>query len=840
MTAEPERFQKATCSLPFLDTKSRKLVGELLQPSLPFIQLHLGQLEQRAIQSHNHVPPSKDGNTKAHYLLAGSGINAERTWKKIESLSLHAKPPTTLELSFTDVDMFLKYQREKNVLHSLEALIQDAQSQFDKYLETEWQGKKPGVRKSPDTFTPQEKKLVTVTQNNARSQAFAASLKSCFSDVSQPSPGSNYISSFCQVAKGLSQDTKSLLLYETWNLLRSFISHDGSSDPSFGPKSQLFSFYEDSPSKVRLNQRIINCSRRFLEKQFFDVVNKEIANNPQAASIGGVPSVVNKIRAYINIRFSKNGVWANSNIEYLGDLPIWAFLFYLLRAGFLDEAVTYAEQNYTFFEERQAADFPTYLKAYLKAPNSVIPKELRNKLFSEFNQTLRFQEDFDPFKYAMYKIIGRCELSKTSCPSVCFVTEDYIWLQLTLAREFTEKNVAAHECFSLQDVQKLVLSYGPDYFTKQGSYPVMYFFLLMLCGLFERAIEFLYPYYPTDAVHFAISCAHHGLLHTAPPKSSPPLDTLLVNDTSEQPSLRYEAMLMSYVKGMQEFDAVTSACYLMSMCEVAEYAFVCHEALSNLILITRDYVNLVGDIRADGERIAGFLENRYWVLKLSSQEEFLAKITLHSAKVADDQGLWSDSILLYHLAEAYDTVISVVNRSLGSALLGFMEQGVFPDKLISLVKNMMNVYGKNPSIYSKINYKNRETTDLLLLTVEAFHAFVNKDYEQVLSALQQLEILPLDTECDSHVVRKLAAEFRFLNDSLLHNIPGIILVAMKSINELYKKQKLSAYNNDSIANTKLQFYRMKARKIVMYSSLIDFRMPSHVLEQLNRCEIEMT
>ncbi|CAA22495.1 nucleoporin Nic96 homolog [Schizosaccharomyces pombe] len=851
MTVASDDSPKEARGIPFLDQKSRKLANELLEPCLPFIQFNLGEIEQRAKHYLNTVPTSKDGNTKAHYLLAGSGINAEQTWKKIESLSLQVRPPTTLELSFTDVDMFLKYHREKNVLNSLEALVQNTQIAFDQYLEEEWRSKAAKSRPSFDNILLENKKRVSFYPFSVqRSQKFASTLKMCLEEEALHGFQSKLVSSFCEVAREFAHDTKSLLLYESWKLLSSVIL-DKDSVTVFGNKGIISKAFdietEDGSVNSRFYQRISDCSRKFLEAQFFEVLNKEIAKTPQAALVGGVPSIRNKIRAYLNIRLLRNGVWINPDLEIIQDVPIWAFIFYLLRCGFLKEAVDFTEENRDLFE-KVAEKFPFYINAYAKAPNGILPRQLRSQLFSEFNQTIRLQESSDPYKYAVYKIIGRCDLSKTSCPSICSVTEDYIWFQLILSREFTEKSVSAHEFFSLEDVQHILLSYGSDYFTNNGSNPVMYFFLLMLCGLYERAINFLYPYFPTDAVHFAITCAYYGLLRTAPSSSvvsNEPgkIQSMLVETKSGKPSLEFDRLLIDYTQTCQELSPVMSACYLIPMCKIDKYISMCHKSLCSLVLSTRDYVNLLGDIRGDGERTPSFLENHRSLIGLSSVKEYLSKITLTAAKQADDQGLLSDAILLYHLAEDYDAAVTVINRRLGSALLRFLDQFVFPDKLISLTKSMMDVYNRNPSLYAKVDYKNRETTNLLLLTVEAFNAYTNKDYEQALSSLQQLEILPLDpldSDCETFVVRKLAKEFRFLNENLLQNVPGIVLIAMNSLKELYAKQKSSSFGNDAISVDKLRLYRQKARRIVMYSFLIEYRMPSQILEQLNRCEIEMT
>ena len=44
-------------------------------------------------------------------------------------------------------------------------------------------------------------------------------------------------------------------------------------------------------------------------------VERTLLARPTEANLGGVPSVQNKIRAYINVKFSKMGQWTAMNLE---------------------------------------------------------------------------------------------------------------------------------------------------------------------------------------------------------------------------------------------------------------------------------------------------------------------------------------------------------------------------------------------------------------------------------------------------------------------------------------------------------------------------------------------
>lgn len=182
------------------------------------------------------------------------------------------------------------------------------------------------------------------------------------------------------------------------------------------------------------------------------------------------------------------------------------------------------------------------------------------------------------------------------------------------------------------------------------------------------------------------------------------------------------------------------------------HASVCHEALREFILETRDFAKLLGDVRADGTRIKGAIEKRLRLINLDDQEKFLRTITVQAAAVADDKGLAPDAVLLYHLAEDYDQVIEIINRTLSDAVAveighsalklqplrprvdqsqaiqqsqqqGSLEPGgslslTAADDPVTLAKNMIGLYNSNALYYQRIRQVNRDACGMLLRMME--------------------------------------------------------------------------------------------------------------------------
>lgn len=224
--------------------------------------------------------------------------------------------------------------------------------------------------------------------------------------------------------------------------------------------------------------------------------------------------------------------------------------------------------------------------------------------------------------------------------------------------------------------------------------------------------------------------------------------------TKQFPQINFAYLITQYTREFRTGNVEAAIDYFALICLNADLpgalgksqASVCHEALREFILETRDFAKLLGDIRADGVRIKGAIERRLRLIKLVDQDEFLRTITVQAATVADDKGLIADAVLLYHLAEDYDHVIEIINRSLsdtvsldlGQSASDFqplkprVEQGpstsaepgsslslTTVDDPMTLARNMISLYNSNALYYQKIRQINRDACGLLLRMLEA-------------------------------------------------------------------------------------------------------------------------
>jgi nuclear pore complex protein Nup93 len=167
---------------------------------------------------------------------------------------------------------------------------------------------------------------------------------------------------------------------------------------------------------------------------------------------------------------------------------------------------------------------------------------------------------------------------------------------------------------------------------------------------------------------------------------------------------------------------------------------LCHEALRELVLESREFALLLGDLQSDGQRIKGIIEERMKLIGLDETDDFMKTITIQAASIADDNGRTTDAVLLYHLAGEYDNVIVIITRALSEAIstpIGHGPMRLQPlkpradgqeyqngsltsvDDPLTLATGMTDIYGRNTMYSSKIKDTNKNACMALLRMIQA-------------------------------------------------------------------------------------------------------------------------
>jgi len=565
---------------------------------LPNLQLGLGDIAKRVRELGGAGVPTQGGrgaDSKAHYLLAASGVNLGTTRRDLDSLAV--QPPTSLNLPQPaewdpDTHKYVEQLQQQSTLKMISEGLERAQRNFDAYLEEnvdinwELQRKKiyehfglmPKGANGTDDFADGRGGKGAFGKSSRRGRSTKPPGQSTLnrsifgqsglqkSVIGTPGVGSGNATLFADVAEKNSiapaaQDDRFLrekqrkyaakvqnlnrarldeAPYPVLQELKSVESQSGGESPAqladaydalmeivgeAKTKERQYAdeYLDEAPNStkvIKIRKKIIDGSRRCLEKAFFDQLQSLVARNPKEAGIGGVPTTVNKVRAYIRIRAARRDLIPDgTDLKVMNNDYCWALIFFLLRCGLVKEATEYVTTNKMAFSAVDR-NFGTYITEYASKPDRRLERRAQDHISREYQKRTRVapENQNDPYQIACYKIVGRCELSKRSIDTISQGVEDWIWLQFSLAREFSRIDESAGDVFGLEEVRETIHEIGQRHFSQgaegMGGYGT-FFFLQILGGMFEQAISYLYSYSYIAAVHFAIALDYYGLLRVS-------------------------------------------------------------------------------------------------------------------------------------------------------------------------------------------------------------------------------------------------------------------------------------------------------------------------------------
>ncbi|KOS22593.1 Nucleoporin NIC96 [Escovopsis weberi] len=637
----------------------------------------------------------------------------------------------------------------------------------------------------------------------------------------------------------------------------------------------------NSPQSVEMRKRILGGANAFLEKQFLREVESLIAKHPHEARLGGLPDITSKIKAYIRLRSArKDLVPDNTELQQIHGDYVWAVVFYLLRSGHVNEAAKYVNDNSNHFRSIDRT-FATYLNNYAASEDRRITnRKLLDRCTNEYIQRSRNapENTIDPFRMACYKVIGRIELNNRNLEGLNTDINDWIWLQFNLAREGDRTLEMAGESYGLADLQASIREIGQKHFPKtptddnNGSCG-MFFYLQVLSGMFEDAVTYLYPFSYVDAVHFGIALEYYGLLRPSDPLSAS--NDLRTHSVKNAAQINFGRMIGYYTRDFRAADAVSAVDYLALIClnrdlggeSGRRHSGLCHEALRELVLETREFSKLIGDIRPDGRRILGVIEARGPLIGLDGEDDFVNTVTLQAASFADENGRTTDSVLLYHLAGEYDAVVAIVSRALSEAIS--LEIGEDPMRLmpikpragggsagaddgqqgslslaaiddpVELARTMMSMYERDAMFHRKIQDQNKVACRVLLEMSTIKSLVEAGQWAQCLDKIRALEILPLEAGGDASAIRSSVSKFSSLSQPVSINVPNLIMWTIISCMRQREQLANGQFSgNEGTRRMMVEQLKQMILDLTTYTGQLRYRFPPHLHEALARASAE--
>ncbi|PWN36577.1 NIC-domain-containing protein [Meira miltonrushii] len=680
-------------------------------------------------------------------------------------------------------------------------------------------------------------------------------------------------------------------LYESWLALASLVGEENVVDGEFLRDAirerQYAAAYLGNASSTaaawlgREGRDLRTCltsgALKYLQKYFNNLIDARIASNPIKAQLGGKPTTLGKIVAFERVAFAdRDGRWP-SELEVIqtehGSTPVWATIFYLLSTGNEKEALEFVIKNEDAIRSLDsttggAGGFSSYFQAWLGNADHILSKPIRDRFVTEYNSRFRgtFGGDtIDGFKLTLFKLIGRIDINKNFPSVVSKDTETWLWVQLNLVRETTVEEAssefgdALRDRLTLEDLGSRVVKLGERHFDPKNNRPIHYFTILLLSGQFERAIAHLYSrsQYQVDAVNFASALTYYGLLRvpSLEKASHAMILTSTVDATTGQEimMLDFAKLIQKYVRLFSRTDVKGALQYIYLICLNADCASPikeeqiakCHELIRALVIETRQYFELLGDVRNDGVKTPGVIENSLSLIKLADSKEFLTNIVGAAAAQSEAENRTKDAILLYNIAEEYDRVLDVVNRQLGVSLIEpptrASQETISPDSSLTkvddiaqLAKAILQSYERQNQILRLVSRKKRETCQTLLTLKECFDLFSRNELEKSLSTIESLDLIPLHG--DMVTITRKAESFKDVDEGIAKNLSEILLLVMNCISKLYQTLKSSPFG-DSNRHQRLADYRSMARGLMLFAGMLRLRIEPSTFAQLTRLDV---
>lgn len=823
--------------------------------------LHQSQQLSAKITGCNSIPVIFRGfeqiESFSTQLAAKVGVNSSDTSSVGADLARINFVPVGLEASVnalsTDVAGYLQTEYEKQIISSVERVQKETNKKIDQMIKTklanEWERrKKQIVENIASANSPSSSPVLQSPASISSGPKFDAylSVVKRFNEARLKHSKFALARAFASELKSLDKDARSDQVVSGFDCLASIVLED-ELENIFTDRNWATMYRSPAGSTARLNwnKALISGSRRYLESSFDKLVDSTIAYYPRDALLGGKPSNIDRIRAFLNIRMKRSSPGELQKLDFVDGVPVWACIFYLFRCGFLREAYQFACQ-FEFHLLKTEPGFIAYLKAFIETEDNYLTGTIKAQIQSDYSQRLIVGNQ-DPYKMAMLKILGRCDLNKKTVADIISTTQDYIWLQLWLVKDGrtnpeTQSSSSA-QAYNLAALQKIILDLGAAYFNPKGSNHLQYFEILLLVGLFEDAIGYLFESpHQLDAVHYALCLLYHGIINVSPNVSASELETVVsFKDPSGSATrcLNILNVIQAAGKALATADAFDAVQYYLALPLASsvstQYNTACQNSIRDAVLASGNFSAVLGDLAADGTFRPGLLSKYAALMNLSDEKAFVQSITKSAAAKCEREDKYRDAIHLYNLAGEHDKVLQILNRKMSQ----IYSQAYIADVLAGLYGIGLSVYqfySQSQIICAKLDRRNLDTCRIMLGMLEFKRFNAESHWQQALQKLDELAILP--NEGDVSEVSVVAERFKALDDSITCNLSELLLQGMTCIYQLFLDAREYAAT-DLGRQQQIQLLRRKSRSLIIFTGMMQYRVTQEVCAKLTRMDIFM-
>ncbi|ORE01528.1 NIC-domain-containing protein [Rhizopus microsporus var. microsporus] len=768
----------------------------LLEPqdreSLPIVGKDAEQLLKHFAAQSEKIQASKEQQAKAHYFLASNGINIQ---SDIRPTDIKYAFDTIQMDSHTDIEKFLTEEHERILIDVIEEQRRQDDEDFKQFYSTQLDLFTKHMEEEQKDAEESKIEINELSKNINRVNQYAFIIKT-LNDCRINNDDFNLVEQLSTV-----QNTSDLTRFQAsvsqaWDILSYFMKqtdNEGRREGRF-TRSYLVQPYQSFPA-VETRRKLIDASRSWLEEQFLQTVNEQLHAHATKLKIGGNPYITHRLEAYINLNYKTVLGWRESRLEIVHGLPIWLFIYLLLRTGHTQVAADYIKENKDIF--RFDKKFVAYFQEYIESPQHCVSKETHDEILAEHYRLEYGEGKADPYKSLLYKIIGRCELNKKST-AIIKSQDDYLWLQLMLVREVTDTENYAYQRYRLQDLQ----NHTPIMAETQKDDVWAQFKLLLLTLQFEKAIDFIHTGNKLwlEATHFATALAYHETLQYL-----------------------YLLSLYSTKQGYHNDEMISLA-----------KSYLCKVTVKSQN--HKEFIDIIY-----GQREPSILQSQKVLLDINSDQEYAQQILYPVADLLLQSGHCREAIDVCKLSIDYNKLFDVLAKELGDVLqqskLSRLSDTTASNKdILQFATQTVQECQQQQHLKALPNTDKVFTVHLLMQLVRFRMLYEQGEFFPAISIIRETQLIPFDEQL-GHV--QLAAEqFEHLHETIKKNIPEILLNVMDILYKLWETYS-SASLNVAISNNTIEDVEKQARAVLTFVGIIQFNIPAEILVKLNKIDMLM-
>ncbi|KAK6480135.1 nuclear pore complex protein Nup93-like [Huso huso] len=813
--------------------------GELLQQAeqlaaeteaiseLPHVERNLQEIQQAGerLRARTLTRTSQEtANVKASILLGSRGLDISHISQRLESLSAATTFEPLEPVKDTDIQGFLKNERDNALLSAIEESRRRTFATAEEYhresMLVEWEQVKQRIlhtllasgEDALDFTQEAEPSFLSDTGPAGRSSLDSVEVaygrqiyvfnEKIVNGHLQPSLGDLCAS----VAERLDDKNVS----EMWAMVKQM------TDVLLVPARDAL----NSRTSVEMQMAFVSRALQFLEQSYKNYTMVTVFGNLHQAQLGGVPGTYQLVRSFLNIKLP-GPIPGLQDGEVEGH-PVWALIYYCMRCGDLVAAMQVVNRA-----QHQLGEFKNWFQEYMNSTDRRLAPTAENKLRLHYRRALR--NNTDPYKRAVYCLIGKCDITDNH-GEVADKTEDYLWLKLNQVCFEEDSTSSPQDRLTLPQLQKQLLEdYGESHFAA-GQQPYLYFQVLFLTAQFEAAVAFLFRIerLRSHAVHVALVLYELRLLLMSSGQSA----RLLSQEPVDPPMIRrlnFIRLLMLYTRKFESTDPREALQYFYFLRNEkdsqGENMFM--RCVSELVIESGEFDMLLGRLEKDGSRKPGVID------KFAGDTRAIISTV---AREAENKGLFEEAVKLYELAKNPDKVMGLMNKLLSPVV----SQVSAPQSNKERLKNMALAIAERYRTQGISAEKSVDSTFYLLLDLITFFdeyhaAHVDRAYD----VMERLKLVPLSQDS----VEERVAAFINFSDEVRHNLSEVLLATMNILFTQYKRLKGTTPASPARPQRALEDrdsqLRTQARALITFAGMIPYRLAGDTNARLVQMEVLM-